>query len=298
LKGNDVVDAEVTSADQAELTRMYTEHAVDFIERHAKQPFFLYVPHSMVHVPIFASTAFAGKSGAGPYGDVVMEIDWSVGQILATLRRLALDRNTLVLFTSDNGPWLSYGNHAGNAGPLREGKGTMWEGGVRVPTIAWWPGTVPANTTCDELCATIDVLPTVAKLINAKLPAHKLDGRDISPLLRGDPHALSPHEVYWGYYQKELQMVRDRQWKLVLPHRYRSLKGPPGQDGKPNGYAEVVAEKGLYDLKHDLGEQQNLLDQYPEIAARLEKAAAAAREELGDRITNQTGSGVRPAGKI
>ena len=145
---------------------------MDFIKRNKSQPFFLYVPHTMVHVPIFASEEFLGKSGAGLFGDVVAEIDWSVGQILETLRRNDLDDRTLVVFTSDNGPWLSYGNHGGSAGPLREGKGTMFEGGYRVPCVMRWPGKIPAGTSCDELAATMDLFPTIAGLIGATVPTN------------------------------------------------------------------------------------------------------------------------------
>ncbi len=299
IEGNRIVDEEVTGEDQCELTRRYTEHAVSFIERHAAKPFFLYVPHSMVHVPLYVSKEFKGKSGAGLFGDTVMEIDWSVGQILDTLRRLKLEHNTLVLFTSDNGPWLSYGDHAGSAGRLREGKGTMFEGGYREPTIAWWPGTVPANTACDELASTIDVLPTVAKLIGAELPNHKIDGVDIMPLLRGDSSLKSPHDYFYCYYSGELQAIRDRQYKLVFPHKYRSLDGGAGgQGGTPVAYKPKQAELALYDLKSDPGETKNILSEHPEIVKRLEAAAEVAREDLGDNLTKRRGTGVRPVGKL
>jgi arylsulfatase A len=177
IEGNRVINPQVTGEDQAQLTTQYTEHAVDFIHRHREQPFFLYVPHSMVHVPLYVSDKFKGKSGQGLFGDVVMEVDWSVGQILKQIRQDNLQDNTLVVFTSDNGPWLSYGDHAGSAGPLREGKGTEFEGGIREPTVMWWPGRIPAGATCNELASTIDILPTVAALIGAELPDHKIDGR-------------------------------------------------------------------------------------------------------------------------
>ena len=151
-------------------TTQYTERAVSFIEKNKDNPFFLYVPHSMVHVPLYVSEKFKGKSGAGLFGDVMMEVDWSVGRILDTLRKNKLDKNTLVIFTADNGPWLNYGDHAGSAAPLREGKGTMFDGGCRESTLMWWPGTIPAGSVCSTPAMTIDVLPTVAELIGAKLP--------------------------------------------------------------------------------------------------------------------------------
>ena len=299
IEGNRVVDPEVTGDDQKMLTTWYTEHAVDFIARHKDQPFFLYVPHSMVHVPLFVSDKFRGKSGCGLFGDVVMEVDWSVGQILGAIEKAGLREDTLVIFTSDNGPWLSYGDHAGSAGPLREGKGTSFEGGVREPTIMWWPGRIPAGTTCDELASTIDILPTVAKLIGARLPDHPIDGKDIRPLMFGEPGARSPHEAFYCYYGGQLQAVRDRRWKLHLPHAYRTLGGRPGgRGGKPVPYKRAKIELALFDLKSDIGESKNVADQHPDVVKRLLAFAEKAREELGDRLTKRKGKGVRPAGKL
>ncbi|GIS59978.1 MAG: hypothetical protein CM1200mP2_22030 [Planctomycetaceae bacterium] len=169
------------------MTTWYTERAVKFIEKNKNQPFFLYVPHSMPHVPLYVSDKFQGKSQRGLYGDVIMEIDWSVGQIVAALKKHKLDRRTLVIFTSDNGPWLNYGTHSGLALPLREGKGTTWDGGQREPTVMWWPGQVPAGHVCREVAGTIDILPTLAKLAGIRqLPqGHKIDGHDIWPLIPG-----------------------------------------------------------------------------------------------------------------
>ena len=300
LQNNRVVDTEVTAADQAQLTKQYTEHAVSFIERHREQPFFLYVPHSMVHVPLFASERFAGKSGKGAHGDVVMEIDWSVGEILAALQRCGVDDDTLVLFTSDNGPWLSYGEHAGSAGPLREGKGTMFEGGIREPTIARWPGHVPAGASCHEFAATIDILPTVARLIGAELPQRRIDGHDITPLLFGEPGAASPHELFCCYYAGgQLQAVRDARWKLHFPHGYQSLAGKPGgRDGAPAPYTNQQIGLSLYDLRADVGETKDVAAEHPEVVERLQRLAAAARTDLGDTLTKTKGTGVRPAGKL
>jgi arylsulfatase A len=300
IEGNEVVDREVSGEVQAELTTLYTERAVAFIEANHKQPFFLYVPHSMVHVPLFVSDKFAGKSGKGLFGDVVMEVDWSVGQILDAIEHHGLARDTLVLFTSDNGPWLSYGDHAGSALPLREGKGTMWEGGYREPTIAWWPDRIPAGTTCDELASTIDILPTVAELLGADLPDHTIDGKDIAPLLFGEEGARSPHDAFYCYYGGgQLQAVRDRRYKLVFPHRYRTMAGKPGgSDGRPNPYSHRTSGLELYDLREDISESNDIAEKHPEIVARLQQHAERARDELGDTLNDRQGSGVRPVGKL
>ena len=298
--GNEIIDAEVTAEDQTRLTTSYTERAVEFIQKNREHPFLLYLPHTMVHVPLFVSPLNAGKSKLGLFADVMWEIDWSVGQIIDTLDRLKLSENTLVVFTSDNGPWLSYGNHAGSALPLREGKGTSFEGGVRVPTIMRWTRKIPARTQCDEFAATIDILPTVANLIGADLPPLPIDGLDIGPQMFEPSPPPSPHENYYIYYaNNELQAVRDRQWKLVLPHNYRTLgQQTGGVDGLPAPYRQVTAELALYDLKADRGEQDNVLSDQPDIVARLQRAADSARAKFGDSLTNSKGSEVRGPGRI
>jgi len=298
--GNRIVDAEVTAEDQAQLTTWYTERAVSFIDRNKDRPFFLYVPHTMVHVPIFVSEKFKGKSGAGLYGDVVMELDWSVGQVLEALKRNGVDEKTLVVFTSDNGPWLNYGNHAGSAKPLREGKGTMFEGGYREPCIMRWPGKIPAATKCDELATTMDLLPTIAKLIDGQIPAERtIDGKDIWPLMSGRANAVSPHEAFYCYYGRELRAVRDRRWKLHFPHKYRTLAGkPPGKDGYSVPYEHPTIGLELFDLRNDVGETTNVADKHPEIVARLEQHAEKARAALGDKLTKRQGSEVRPHGVL
>lgn len=300
VEGTAVADANVVGEEQDMLTTWYTEKAVDFIERNRDKPFFLYVPHSMVHVPLYVSDKFRGRSGAGLYGDVVMEVDWSVGQILEAIKSHDLDDNTLVIFTSDNGPWLSYGDHAGSAGPLREGKGTMFEGGCREPTLMRWPGKIPAGTDCHELASTIDILPTVAKLIDAPLPDHKVDGKDIRPLMFGEPGAKSPHEAFYQYYAGgQLQSIRDRQFKLHFPHSYRTMNGRAGgRGGYPNTYQQKKIGRALYDLKSDVGETTDVLDKHPEVVARLEAAAEIARADLGDKLTKRVGDGVRPIGRL
>jgi arylsulfatase A-like enzyme len=298
--GNKIVNPAVNPEELAQLTTQYTEHAVSFIERNKSKPFFLYVPHTMVHVPLAVSEKFRGKSGAGLFGDVVMELDWSVGQILGAIKRNGLDDNTFVMFTSDNGPWLNYGNHAGSAAPLREGKGTMWEGGYREPCVMRWPGKIPAGTKCAELASTMDMFPTVARFIGGEVPAdRKIDGKDIWPLMAGEPGAKSPHDLLYCYYGRQLRGVRDSRWKLVFPHEYRSLDGKPGgRDGVPANYKQLKTEQALYDLKNDVGETTDVSAKHPKIIARLEQAAEQAREALGDELTNRKGNEVRPAGHV
>lgn len=299
VENDQVVDSNVTADDQKNLTRWASERAVDFIERKRNQPFFLYLPYSMVHVPIYASDEFVGKSGVGLFGDVVMELDHGIGTVIDALRDNDLDDNTLVIFTTDNGPWVAYGDHAGSAGPYRESKQTSFDGGVRVPTLFWWPGKIPANTNCDELASTIDVLPTVAKLIGAELPTFKIDGKDISELVFGEKGAQSPHEFFPHYHHGELQAIRNDRWKLVFPHKYGSLNGRPGgTGGLPAKYDVNIAELALYNRANDPGETRNVINEYPEICAVLSHAAEEYRKELGDKLTKRKGDGVRKPGEL
>jgi arylsulfatase A len=296
-----IVDADVTAEDQKQLTRQYTERAVQFIERNHDRPFFLYLPHTMVHVPLFVSDSVAGKSGAGTFGDVVQEIDWSIGQITETLEKHQLDKNTLVIFTSDNGPWLSYGDHAGSAGDLREGKGTSWEGGVRVPCLMRWPGKIAAGRTCDEPLMTVDLLPTVAQLIGAKLPERKIDGLDASDVLLDKPNAKSPHDALLFYYnQNDLEALRSENWKLILPHAYRTAKGMPrARDGIPSKYGQAKVEAvELYDLATDRSETKNVAAEHPEVVAQLLKFADSARADMGDGLTKSPGANRREPGRV
>lgn len=300
LENELVINPQVTGEDQARLIGDYADRALQFMEQNRQRPFLVYLAHTMVHVPLFASDRYLGKSGEGLFADVMLELDDSVGRILDSLTQWGLADNTLVVFTSDNGPWLSYGNHAGNAGGLREGKGTSFEGGVRVPTVMWWPGKIPAATECAELCSTIDLLPTIAGLNGATLPNHPIDGRDLRTLIfapADQPAPPSPHEYFYYYYaNQELQAVRDRRWKLMLPHQYRTLENvEPGRDGRPANYRQVEMELSLFDLKTDPGESKNLVEQFPEETQRLLKIADQAREELGDRLTGHTGRSVRPS---
>ena len=297
-----LIDGEKTiehNPDQTQLTTWYTERAVKFIGENRERPFFLYVPHSMPHVPLFVSDKYKGKTERGLFGDVIAEIDWSVGQILAALKEHGLDERTLVLFASDNGPWLSYGNHAGSAGPLREGKGTTWDGGHRVPCLVRWPGKIPAGAACSQLCSTIDVLPTFARLSGSAPPADRIiDGRDIWPLLAAQPGANSPHEAFYYYWDYGLEAVRSGDWKLHFPHEYRTLAGDPGHDGRPGPYKQARTELALFDLAADVGEQHNVEADHPDVVARLEKLADQARADLGDSLTKREGKNRRPAGKL
>ncbi len=298
--GDAVANPNVSAADQATLTAKYTERAVAFIAANKAKPFFLYVAHAMPHVPLFAGDRFKGKSAGGRYGDVIEEVDWSVGEVLKALAAHGVAGNTLVLFASDNGPWLSYGDHGGSAGPLREGKGTTWEGGVRVPFVARWPGVVPPGTVCREPAMTIDVLPTVAKAVGADLPKGPLDGKDIGPLLRGEPGAKSPHEALYFYYQTNaLEAVRAGDWKLVLPHAYRTMAGQtPGAGGVPGRYRQArVAAPELYNLAADPGEARDVTAANPDAVRRLLAHAEAARADLGDSLTGRKGTGLREPGR-
>ena len=300
IEGERIVNDKVTPEDQTMFTTWFTERAVEFIEKHKDRPFLVYVAHPMPHVPLFVSDKFAGKSDRGLYGDVIMEIDWSVGQILATLKRLDLDENTLVIFTSDNGPWLSYGTHAGSALPLREGKGTMFDGGCRVPCIMRWPARIPAGRECGELAATIDILPTLADILDVELPDDRIiDGKSILPLMEGRPGAKSPHEFYAMYLGRELQAIRSGKWKLVFPHTYRTLAGREGRDdGFPIEYSHTRIGLALFDLENDIGETEDVAEQHPEVVQRLTEYAEQIRDDLGDSATKRKGRNVREPGQL
>ncbi len=304
VENDRIIDEEITPEDQTQLTTDYTERGVRFIQKNKHKPFFLYLAHSMVHVPLFVSDKFKGKSGKGLFGDVMMEVDWSVGQIMEALKKNGLEDNTWVIFSSDNGPWLSYGEHAGSAGPLREGKGTCWEGGTRVAGIMKWPGKIPAGTTTDTMMMTIDILPTIARVIDAKLPEHPIDGLDCWAVVSGGPDTKNPHDFYAFYYdQNQLQAITsgDGRWKLQLPHTYRSLPTdiPKASGGKPVNYKPVKIEQPeLYDLYTDISESKNLAAQNPDEVARLQKSAESIRAELGDSLMKlPKGTGTREAGK-
>jgi arylsulfatase len=300
IEGNEKIREIKTLEDQSELTSIYTDRAVRFIAGNKKNSFFLYMAHSMPHIPLAVSGKFKGKSEQGMYGDVIMEIDWSVGEIMKALEKNGLDKNTLVIFTSDNGPWLNFGNHAGSNGGLREGKGASFEGGQRVPCLMKWPGKIQEGTICNKLASTIDILPTLAAITNSPLPEKKIDGVNILPLLLGDENT-NPRESFLYYYRKNsLEAVRKGDWKLVFAHPGRTYIGfKPGSDGFPGGTNENFAhEEGLYDLRRDVGERFDVKEYYPEIVAELKKVADAAREDLGDDIQKAPGKNRRQPGRV
>ena len=275
-------------ADQDTLTARYTEEATKFIATNKDRPFFLYLPHTAVHVPLHPGEQFKGKSANGTYGDWVEEVDWSVGRVLDTLRNLKLDDHTLVLFTSDNGPWIFMGKNGGVAGPLRGGKGTTWEGGMREPTIAWWPGKIAAGSACDAPLSEIDVLPTVVKLAGGAVPTdHAIDGKDIWPLLSGQSKR-SPHEALFYFNGNQLQAVRSGPWKLAITRQGTGL---------PKGAAEPVKHTGprLYNLDTDIGELSDVAAQRPDIVARLQRFVVQMDSDLGMR---GLGPGVRPPDRV
>lgn len=287
-----------TLLDQSMLTTQLTERSVDFIERNKSNPFFLFLAHPQPHVPLFVSDKFKGKSKRGLYGDVIMEIDWSIGQILETIKKLGIDDNTMVVFTSDNGPWLSYGDHAGSAYPLREGKQTVWEGGQREPCIIRFPNKIPKNQVIETPLMSIDLLPTIAYLTGADLPQNKIDGKNIMKLLTLETEE-SPHEAYYFYYNiNELHGVRYKNWKLYYPRTYKSLNGREGgKNGFPVSYDfNKVDDIQLYDLSIDKEENDNVAHLYPDVIRKIDSLANIKRIELGDKLKGIEGKENRPVG--
>jgi len=275
--------------DQDELTRRFTDESINFIKTNRERPFFLYLAHIGTHVPLHAGPAFKGKSENGSYGDWVEELDWSVGRLLATLEELDLDRNTLVVFTSDNGPWLSKGKNGGTAGPLRGGKFTTWEGGVRTPTIAWWPGRIPAGTVCEAALGEIDLLPTVAGLAGAKVAADRvLDGKDIWPVLSGRSKQ-SPHAALYYFGGDKLEAVRSGPWKIAIAPQGE------GPDGDPRRVAATREQPRLYNLDDDEAETTDVAAKYPEVVRSFQPMIDAMDKDLG---ISGKGPGVRPAGRV
>jgi len=269
LMRNETVLQRVLAEDQTRLVENYTREAIEFLRKHRDEPFFLYLPHSAVHFPLYPGKAFQGKSGNGLYGDWVEEVDWSVGQVLAALRELKLEDNTLVIFTSDNGGSLPHG--AVNK-PLRGGKGSTWEGGMRVPTIARWPGKIPAGTQSDAVTGMMDMLPTLVKLAGGQVPDDRqIDGGDVWPILSGQKDARSPHEVFYFFRGHKLQAVRSGPWKLHFP------------SGE------------LYNLADDISESKNLAQDHPEEVKRLTALAEKMDDDLGRQAI---GKGCRPLGKV
>ncbi len=256
-------------ADQRTITKRYTEKAVEFIAANKSKPFFVYLPHSMPHIPLFVSDPFKGRSLRGLYGDVIEEIDWSVGEILATLRKHGIAEKTLVMFSSDNGPWLTFRTHGGSAGPLRAGKGTTFEGGQRVPTLFWWPGRIEAGSVVNGMGCTTDLMATLAKLAGARMPAdRKLDSLDLSPALLGKGESPRRTMAYWT--RAELHAYREGPWKLHVKQR------------EPINYGRAVNLKApeLYHVEYDISEAYDVAAQHPDVVARLKKALEAHRADI------------------
>ncbi|MBW8016258.1 MAG: sulfatase [Planctomycetes bacterium] len=267
-------------ADQSTLTKRYTEEAVKFITKNKNNPFFLYLPHTMPHIPLFASEKFKGTSKRGLYGDVIEEIDWCVGQVLKTLKKLGLDDNTLVVYTSDNGPWLIFGKDGGCALPLRDGKFSVYEGGMREPCVMRWPGKIPAGTLCSEVCGTIDMLPTIARLSGGAVKTKEIiDGKDIWPLMSGKKGAVSPHEAYYYYKSNATQLgaIRKGKWKLHLSKTIR--KRNKNKKAKKK-WTESKTGVELYDLSTDIAESKNVAEDNPKVVKELTKIAKAFDAQL------------------
>ncbi len=292
------------SSDMATLTQRYTDEAIAFIKKNRKQPFFVYIPHTMPHTRLDASAKFKGKSKRGLYGDVIEEIDFNVGRILDALSELDLAHNTYVLFTSDNGPWLIknknhadghlVSDHGGSAGPLRSGKVSTFEGGVRAPTILWGPGRVPAGTTCGSIATTMDVMPTFAALAGAEVPSDRvIDGEDIRHLFHGEFDKADPDKAYFYYLRVHLQAVRQGNWKLHLPRDKEPIGAAPFSRNTHIAPADRVGfdEPFLVDLKNDLGETTNVAAENPQVVKRLLGLADAMRDDLGDY--NRVGKNMR-----
>jgi arylsulfatase A-like enzyme len=286
LVENDKVVARLRADDQFQFTKNYTERAVKFIREHQEKPFFLYLPHSAVHFPLYPSKEYMGKSPNGLLGDWAQEVDWSVGRVLDTLRELKLDTNTLVIFTSDNGGSIPHGS---NNKPLRGSKATTWEGGIRVCTIAWWPGKIPAGTSSDAITSMMDVLPTLAKLGGGKAPAdRKIDGVDIWPVLAGEvkdaESESAPRKVFYYFRGPTLEAVRSGNWKLHLALR----------DGPPNKPTSEPRQE-LFNLKDDIGETKNVAGQHADAVQQLTLLAEEMEKDLGSK---QFGPASRPLGRV
>lgn len=294
--GNQIVD---TLTDQSDLTTELTEKSVEFIKRNKDKPFFIYLPHPQPHVPLFVSNKFKGKSKNGLYGDVMMELDWSTGQILQALKDEKLDQNTLVIFTSDNGPWLAYGDHAGSSGQFREGKGTAWEGGQREPFIAWAPGKLEAGSTIRTPFYAMDIFPTIANLAGVSLPKNKIDGLNSWQILTQEKDEDLHESFYYYYKTNELHAIRYGDWKMVFPHNYRTMQGQDaGHDGLPGNYKYVdIKGAELYNLIDDPRETKNVYKEHLPIVAEIEQIAENARNDLGDSLTDRIGEGTRDPGK-
>ena len=295
-KSEPIVDLD----DQQQITRRLTKKAVNFIHRCGERPFLLYIPHSMPHVPLGVGPQFRQSTMYGPYGDVIREIDWSVGELRKALEQEGVLNDTIVIYSSDNGPWLNYGDHAGTTGGLREGKGTTFEGGVRVPFIIRYPHLVPAGTVCAEPAMTIDVLPTLVELTGGQAPARKIDGRSIAALLRGDRRRDQPsRSAVLLVPRPTAGSDANGQVEAALRHKYRSLQGrTPGNNGRPVRYAyDIPISTSLFDLASDPTERIDLANDRPQLVSRMTEMANRMRDELGDTLSGRAGSENRAPGQ-
>ena len=290
MRGEEVIEE---PADQDTITERYAEEAVRFIAQHRDRPFFLYLAHNMPHTPLHVSDRFSGKSEGGLYGDVIECIDWSVGRVLDALAENGVDGNTLVVFTSDNGPWYVRGENAGMATPFRAAKGTTYEGGMRMPCIMRWPDAIPEGSVCSELATTMDLLPTFAGLAGGRPPTDRIiDGKDIAPLLTDPAHAKTPHKAFYYYAQNKLNAVRSGPWKLKFEtqladeDKYQRFQNPTTR-----------IRPALYDLRVDPGEQKSVYRDHKDVVKRLMALADEAREDLGDARKRVIGKNVRPIGR-
>jgi arylsulfatase A len=286
LRDDKVIEL-LTDEEQTHIVKRYTDEALQFISNNKAKPFFLYLPHTAIHTPIYPGKDFQGKSENGRVGDWIEELDWSTGKILDALHELKLDKNTLVIFTSDNGPWLIKEKDSGSAGPLRGGKGSTWEGGVRVPTLAWWPGKISPASTVDAVAGTIDLLPTIVTLAGGAVPAEPvIDGRDLAPLLFGKSKQ-SPRDAHYFFKGYTLEAVRQGSWKLAIAPQIETMGRNHSDDAKG-------PEPRLYNLDEEIGERTNVAAQNPEIVAKLTALADKIKADIG----KADGPASRPAGKV
>ena len=286
LRDDKVIEL-LTDEEQTHIVKRYTDEALQFISNNKDKPFFLYLPHTAIHTPIYPGKDFQGKSEKGRVGDWIQEVDWSTGKILDALREFKLDENTLVIFTSDNGPWLIKEKDSGSAGPLRGGKGSTWEGGVRVPTIAWWPGKITAGSVADAVAGTIDLLPTAVTLAGGTVPSEPvIDGRDLSPVLLGKSKT-SPREAHYYFKGYALEAVRQGAWKLAIAPQIETMGRGVSDDAKGK-------EPRLYNLDQEISERTNVAAQNPEIVAKLTALAEKMKTDIG----KPDGPASRPAGKV
>lgn len=298
IEGNEILGY---NTDQTKFTTDYTEHSVNFIRKNAKKgkPFFLYLAHSMPHVPLAVSDKFKGKSEQGLYGDVMMELDWSVGEIMKALKESGVDDNTLLIITSDNGPWANYGNHAGSSGGLREAKATTFNGGVRVPCIFYWKGKIASGKISNALMSNIDILPTIVDIAGVEPSKLKIDGISMAPILLGETENQIRENICFYYHKNSLEAITDGTYKLIFPHKYVSYETQvPGCDGMPGSLGEKqVDAPELYDLRRDPGERVNIISQHKEVAEKLMKMADECRADIGDDLTGIEGANRREPGR-